>query len=243
MNKKYSLAWKTRDEASKFLKINPIIILPLGAVEQHGYHLPLGTDYMIAEHLSYQIAEQIEALVAPPMPFGYSWVWRDILGTLSIEQDHMESVLKDLAHSSYRWGAKLFVVINGHEANNNTLKYISRELGDESKHKFLYLFYPKLKQVYNQYCSSETWNGIFHADEFETSLMLTIDPSAVQMEKAQKEYPKTPDLYGYTNLSIGDISLSGVYGDPTKATADKGEAMLKIFVEESCHLIQMLLRE
>jgi creatinine amidohydrolase len=71
---------------------------------------------------------------------------------------------------------------------------------------------------------------MIHACEFETSLMLVMHPEHVQMEKAVAEYPERPPLYGKSSVSLGDLSESGVYGDPTKATEEKGRLMLDAFV-------------
>ena len=95
----------------------------------------------------------------------------------------------------------------------------------------IYFFYPGLTEVMAEHCESETWHGMVHACEFETSLMLAMYPEHVQMEKAVAEYPDKPSLYGKSSVSLGDLSQSGVYGDPTKATKEKGQLMLDAFVK------------
>src|SRR5664280_3828693 len=75
------IARMTRDEVDKAVKNFPVAILPIGATEQHGLHLPLGTDTFLSAYVSRRICEATGALLLPPVPFGYSWVWRDIPGT------------------------------------------------------------------------------------------------------------------------------------------------------------------
>lgn len=220
----------TRDEVAEAIDDYPVAILPLGATEQHGHHLPLGVDVMLAEGISRRVAEETGALLLPAVSFGYSWVWRDIPGTVSIQQHHVEAIIKDVAHGVSRYGVELLVLINGHEANDASMKYAVRELQDEVSMPVVYFFYPGLAEVMAKHCESPTWHGMIHACELETSLMLALYPEHVRMDKAVAEYPERPSLYGRSTISLGDLSESGVYGDPTKATAEKGRLMLDAFV-------------
>ncbi len=222
----------TRDEVEAAIKEFPVAILPMGATEQHGHHLPLGVDIYLAEGVSRKLSEKTGALLLPTQPFGYSWVWRDIPGTVSLQQHHVEAVIKDVAHSVARYGVKMLVLVNGHDANNASMKYATRELADELDIPVIYLFYPNLNKIIEELCDSPTWHGMVHACEFETSLMLALKPELVDMSKAVREYPDKPRLYGKSSISLGDLSKSGVYGDATKATQEKGEKMLSYFVNE-----------
>lgn len=228
----------TRDEVAEAVERFPVAVLPLGATEQHGHHLPLGVDIYLAEGIARRLCERTGALLLPSLPFGYSWVWRDIPGTVSLQQHHVEAVIKDVAHSVTRYGIRLLILVNGHDANNASMKYATRELLDETNLQVAYFFYPNLDQTIAEHCTSPTWHGMIHACEFETSLMLALKPEMVQMEKAVREYPDQPDLYGKTGISLGDLSKSGVYGDPTLATAEKGEKMLQIFVDQMEKLLR-----
>lgn len=237
MNSSKEILKMTRDEVEAAVKEFPVAILPLGATEQHGHHLPLGVDVFLAEGISRILAERTNALLLPTLPFGYSWVWREIPGTVSLQQHHVEAVIKDVAHSVARYGIKMLVLVNGHDANNASMKYATRELADELDIPVVYLFYPNLEEVLKEHCESPTWHGMVHACEFETSLMQVLKPELVNMEKAVSEYPDRPKLYGKTSISLGDLSKSGVYGDATKASKEKGEKMLEKFIEEMEQII------
>lgn len=226
-----------RDEVTASLKDFPVAILPLGATEQHGHHLPLGTDIYLSEGISRKVSERTGALLLPTLPFGYSWVWRDIPGTVSLQQHHVEAIIKDVAKSVAQYGGKMLVLINGHDANNASMKYAARELMDELDMPVIYLFYPNMEKVMGEYCDSDTWHGMIHACEFETSLMLALNPELVDMSKAVREYPEKPDLYGKSTISLGDLSNSGVYGNPELATKEKGEKMLDVFLPNMEKLI------
>jgi creatinine amidohydrolase len=221
----------SRREVEEAVREFPVAILPLGATEQHGDHLPLGVDTLLAEGIARRVAQETGALLLPALSFGYSWVWRDIPGTVSLQQHHVEAIIQDVARSVHRYGIEVLVLINGHDANNASMKYAARELKDELDLEVVYFFYPELQRVMEEHCESETWHGMIHACEFETSLMLALHPELVRMDRAVAEYPERPALYGKSTISLGDLSESGVYGDPTRATAEKGQRMLEKFVQ------------
>ena len=221
----------SRDAFAERIARVPAVILPLGATEQHGHHLPLGVDIILAEALATRVAEATGATVMPAMPFGYSWVWRDAPGSVTVESRTLEDVIVQVAESLARHGVRHVFLINGHEANGATMKYASRRLWDHAGVKVWRLFYLDLGAVLAEHCESPTWHGIVHACEFETSLMLAVAPHLVDMSKAVREYPEPDRGYFQGGRPMGDLSRSGVFGDATLATAEKGEAMLSIFVE------------
>ncbi|MBL4767505.1 MAG: creatininase family protein [Rhodobacteraceae bacterium] len=230
----------SRDAFAERVKACPVVILPMGATEQHGYHLPLGVDVFLAEALSVRVAQQTNATVLPTMPFGYSYVWRDDPGTVTLEQHNVEAVIKDVATSVERCGVKHLILINGHEANSASMKYAARELWDDHDIKVWHIFYPGLQSVLDQICDSPTWHGIIHACEFETSLMLAIAPDLVDMTKAVKEYPPRDIGYFHGGRPMGHVSKSGVFGDASLATAEKGELLLAEFVERIVKLVEQI---
>ena len=119
------------------LEVCSTAIVPIGSTEQHGYHLPLGTDVFLAEHLARLISDRTGALVYPTLNFGYSWVWRDRIGTISLPQDHLQLILKDIVKSVERYGVTKLVFLNGHEANGASMKYAIRDIQDTTSVKVL----------------------------------------------------------------------------------------------------------
>ena len=229
----YILQNLTRSEAKMRLEKMPVGIVPVGSTEQHGPHLPLGTDVFLAENLACRVSDATGAMVFPSLNFGYSWGWKDIPGTVTLSESLLEEVLKEIAFSVDRYGLKILIFLDGHEANRSAMKYAIRTIQEEVSVKLIGMFYPGLSQVYEEHIESPTWGGMFHAGEFETSLMLASDKEKlVVMDKATKEYPEKPYLYGMDDSSIGKISKSGVYGDSTLATREKGEAMFTKFTEK-----------
>ena len=161
-------ATATWQECRDFLKRHPIAILPLGATEQHGPHLPQNTDTILAETLAFRVAQQSSGLVLPPLPIGYSWVWRDYPGTLTLSFDTFRAVVKDIARSLDRNACRVLLIITAHGANPQPLKYTIRELADEMEMTILRVFYPDLEDILSD-AESPQWRPMnFHAEEFET---------------------------------------------------------------------------
>lgn len=229
-------ATATWEECRDFLKRYPCAILPLGATEQHGLHLPQNTDTILAKAIARAVAERSIGLVLPPLPFGYSWVWRNFPGTITLSLDTFRAVIKDIAKSLDRSGCRALLIITAHGANVQPLKYTVRELADEIPMKILHVFYPNLTEILSD-ASSPMWQPMnFHADEFETSLMLYLRPDLVRMEKVVKEYPPPSIDYQHSSLEMGALSQSGVFGDPTVAAKEKGERWFQACVERIAKL-------
>ena len=237
---KLDLASLTKDEIAQHQKQSPIAILPLGATEQHGPHLPVNVDTLLAEALAQKVAQKLNALVLPAIPFGYSWVWKDIPGTLTLKQKLLEELIKDIARSIHHTGMQMLICISGHEANQSSLKYAVRDLADEITMPVYYFFYPHLQEAMHKFCVSPTWHGIVHACEFETSLMLAVRPDLVQMDQAVAEYPENADAYFYGSTPMGSLSQSGIFGDATHATAEKGELLMEFFTEHIVNIVHRL---
>lgn len=225
----------TRVDAERELG-KSVLVMPMGSLEQHGPHLPLGTDCYIAEALAIRVCEAVQdAILLPLLPFGYSWVWKDIPLTVSLKEKTVEEIVKEVALSVYRFNPKALVIINGHLANDSALKYAARDLADEISLKFFYFSLPEISKFRMDSKPSEL---TVHAEEIETSLMLAIKPELVNMALAKPEYPEKPRSYGVTALSLGKLSRSGVFGDPSVATREKGEQYLELMTKFIISVLQ-----
>lgn len=231
------LAEMTRDEIEVRLADHPVALLPIGATEQHGHHLPLGTDNYLAEEYVRRIAERVDGIVLPTVPFGYSWVWKDLPGTVTVGHRTLEAYLTDVIESVERSGFGMLVIVSGHESNVTTMKYVARDFAARSSFPVVRLFYPRLAEVFSEHLESDTWHGMIHACEFETSLLLEARPDLVDMTEAVREYPPFSDEYTYEAEQLGRVGESGVFGDPTLATQAKGKAMFDVFVAEAVRIV------
>jgi len=235
-----NLSEMTREEVRERIAENALAILPFGATEQHGDHLPLGTDTILAEYICQNVANQVNGVVLPAIPFGYSWVWTDNPGTISIHHHNLELFLEDVVKSVERSGFRGLAIINGHGSNETTMKYVLRDFAGNSSFPVYRFTYPNLNQIRTNVCNSETWFSMVHACEFETSLLLAVRSELVAMDKLTKEYPPFDYDYLYGTKQLATISGSGVYGDATLATIKKGRVMLDMFISEIVSALNIL---
>ena len=121
----------TWEECRDYLAAHSCAILPMGATEQHGPHLPQNTDTLLAQAAAAGVAHRTCGLLLPAQPVGYSWVWRDFPGSLTFSFDTLRAVVQDLAESLARGGCRSLLIVHGHGANPNPVKYAIREVADE----------------------------------------------------------------------------------------------------------------
>lgn len=223
-------------EIREFAARYPFAILPVGSFEQHGPHLPLDTDNMIAERMALETAKRSTGLVLPVLNVGYAWVWRDIPGTLTLRFDTYMAVIRDIAESLSGWGVKALFVLSGHGSNPQPVKHAIRELiHDQLDIRVLNSFYLGIDTMLEE-ADSRQWANDIHAEEIETSLMLAIAPELVAMDRAAPDYPVAPSDYGKSELSMGHFMQSGVFGDPTPATAEKGNRWIAMGADKTAKL-------
>ncbi|PLR75951.1 creatinine amidohydrolase [Bacillus sp. V3-13] len=223
----------------KILK-SRVAILPIGAVEAHGPHLPLGTDNILAERLATIIAEHTEAFVLPTMPYGQVWSLKNFPGSLNISNQTLISLLVDLGTSLYEQGFRVFAIINAHLGNSVALKEAARILYDQVPNlKTLYLFYPDTSKVIAQVRETESSHATyFHACEIETSYMLYLAEEHVDMKKAVTDIPKIPSSADVTPTPWEEFTSSAVLGDAKLATREKGRKIIEVAIENIVMLIE-----
>jgi len=226
-----------------------IAILPVGAVEQHGPHLPLLTDTTLAAGVARRIAQDFDgagaadALLLPAIAYGDAWTAEGWAGTLSLSPDTLRATVIDLGRGLYRMGVRGLVTINGHFGNREPIGLAARALSELGL-PVLHLDYPHLEALAVEHMESEPAGpGFYHADEVETSMMLALAPEAVRLARARPEYPDFPPLFGSEPMKLSAFNKSGVFGDPRPATAEKGEALIAGIAAESLRLVGLWRKE
>lgn len=228
------MSWPDVEEA---LNLNLPAILPLGAVEQHGAHLPLTVDADLAEGVARALAARTGALLLPVCTYGETWSSEAFAGTLSISPETLRAMILDIGRGLIRMGVPALITLNGHFGNSGPIGLAARVLQAEGL-PVLHLDYPNLAEIAGRICSSEPAGpGFFHADEVETSMMMALRPEAVDLTRAEAEYPEFPQTFGYEQFQLRDISKSGVFGDPRVSTAEKGERLIEEIVEAALPLV------
>ncbi|WP_322799162.1 creatininase family protein [Thermoflexus sp.] len=230
-------------EAQRCLRERRLAILPIGALEAHGPHLPTGTDNLLATAIAERVAERVGGVLLPVLPYGQVWSLQDFPGSLSISAETLTRLLVELGLSLQRQGAALLAIINGHVGNGPALQAAARQLYQQ-KGPLTYVFtYPGLGEIALQVCSSRPLpGGYFHADEIETSMALYVAPDLVRMDQAAPEEPQLPPDFLYRPVPWSEITRTGVLGDPTQATPEKGAALIEGIVERIVAVLRLALQ-
>lgn len=190
-----------------------VLLVPVGATEQHGPHLPLSTDTDIAMALAERAAERMAGMVvAPALPYGSSGEHADFPGTLSIGQGATELALLELCRSASHSFDRT-ILISTHGGNTAPVRAAVARLRFEGRDVIAW---------------SPSWKGDAHAGRVETSVMLALDPDRVALERAEAGNvdPIERLFADLVESGVRPLAESGVLGDPTGASAEEGEQLL-----------------
>lgn len=190
MDFQYQNSFEVSEKINRF----KIAILPIGAVEAHGPHLPLGTDNLLAERLSMKLAERVNGFVLPTLPYGQVWSLRNFPGSINVSNTSLINLLVDIGGSLYKQGFTTFAMVNGHLGNGTALKEAARILYESYPElRVFYFFYPGMSKAAEEVRETKSAHGTyFHACEIETSYMLYLAPEHVDMDKAITDIPDIP---------------------------------------------------
>jgi creatinine amidohydrolase len=231
----------TSDDVEAYLTHDDTIIVPIGATETHGPHLPLGTDTFEAMDYSEGIAQAAGVLVTPPIWFGDSPHHMGRPGTISLRSQTVIEVLKDVYRSLIHHGFRKIVTFNGHRLANLPVIQIASKQVKEDHPNVLFACFDPVQIAVETHKRIRTSPGVgIHACEFETSHMLFKHADLVHPEKfelSRGTYIDSP-LVPEDHLSGGDRVMwiytwhdqilaapRGHHGDPTAATVEKGRAL------------------
>ncbi|HEY9817358.1 MAG TPA: creatininase family protein [Candidatus Obscuribacterales bacterium] len=220
-------------------KENTVIIQPIGAIEQHGPHLPVAVDAAIASAVTGQALAKLDASIPayalPPLHYGKSNEHWHFPGTITLSAQTLIALLMEVAESIYRAGFRKFVLLNAHGGQPQIMEIVARDLHQQHDDFLVFpLFTWRAPHDAGKLMTEKEKELGIHAGDAETSVMLSILPDQVQMERAQAEYPQglpTDSLLSMEGKlpfawTTRDLSRSGTLGDPTVATVDKGDRIM-----------------
>jgi len=222
-----------------------VLVLPLGAVEQHGNHLPLGTDTLLACAVAQGAAHQARNVaVLPPPWYGFSAHHMGFAGSITLQAETLVAMASDIVASVVAHGFRHILIVNGHGGNGGVIDILASTLG----HKYhgtariaAVTYFQLAHQAIADLRLSDP-GGMGHAGEFETAMMQHLRPELVRMNEAVKCYPDPgspyldTDLLGTsavrTYLDFRDLSPSGTLGDPHLASPELGAKYFEAVVEQ-----------
>jgi len=222
----------TQPEIAAQFKNNPLVILPCGSVEQHGPHLPTGTDTLAANVIAHAVAERMDALVLPATPFGVTPMHMPYEGTITLTPDTYMRVTTETCVATAKHGARQLMIINWHEGNIPSLTIAAETLHRDHGMSVL--------TVQACYVAEELYGhssgGLTHGGEIEALAVLSARPDLVHLDRIvdssdhalghKMDRLRRTRTYQPVLTDIRSIAPTGWFGAPQHATAEKGHKML-----------------
>lgn len=216
-------------EAEKILTEKTVVVIPLGAAaKEHGPHLKLKNDWLIAEFLKQRVLAESDVVIAPTINYHFYPAFLEYPGSTSLRLETARDLVVDICKSLARYGPRRFYVLNTGVSTVRALKPAAEALANDG----ITLRYTDILQITGPVEKAiGKQEGGTHADEIETSMMLYMAPATVDMKKAAKDYHPSAER-GLTRNPQGKgvYSATGIYGDATLATRAKGETITKALV-------------
>lgn len=257
---KYDYAEMIWNEIRDAAAEDRVALLPAATYEDHGPHLPVDVDVVLATEICRRAAARIpeEVVLAPPVTHGYSPHHMDFHGTITIRWDTFINYVRDVCCSLAYHGFKRILIINGHGSNTSPLDLAARLTVIDFEGRILCAsanhWGLRLAREMGAELRDSDYGGTSHGGEYETSLYLALKPDLVDMDKAVDNRSPLPDSFKTDLLAGGhpggsdarmvpywsSISPSGVMGDATKATKEKGEQFLEAAINGLIELIREL---
>ena len=207
-------------------------LVAIGSTESHGGHLPFGCDTYVCYDLALSVAERLEnTVVAPPLWYGMSLHYRHKPMCISLTDQTLIMVVKDVLESLIHWGIKKILVVNGHDGNIPAIESAAREVKVKHPDMGLAVLDAWWVTAGNLLPKDtfEVWDGLGHGGEGETSIALAMFPDLCDLDRAEGMIPDMdPNIKLIWNFE--ELTDFGASGDPTKATAEKGRKMKQVLV-------------
>src|SRR5262245_53975506 len=222
----------TQPEIAAQLRKNPLVILPAGSVEQHGPHLPAGTDTLAATVIAHRVAEHMDGLVLPATPLGVTPMHMPFEGTLTLTPETYMRVVIETCASAAQHGARYLMILNWHEGNIPSLAIAAEAL--HRQHAMTVVTVQACyvaEELYGASC-----NGLTHGGEIEALAVLSCRPDLVHLDRIEQSSDhahghkmdrlRRTRAYQPVLTDIRSIAPTGWFGSPQHATAEKGHRML-----------------
>jgi creatinine amidohydrolase len=230
----------TWPEAKERFDRGAVVLLPIGAAaKEHGRHLPLKTDFLLARAFAEEVRKILPVVVAPVVGFGYNPAFRHYPGSQHLSPETFQALVTEILEGFVAQGAKNLAIVNTGVSTEPPLRIVVRELYERSGVRVPVADIRTLGRGASHLFEQKTGG---HGDEHETSLILAIEPDAVRTDVSPTDYGHVleqletvfyvPSVFSGDPTSGPDYSETGIRGDATLATAEKGRAALDATVRD-----------
>ncbi len=259
MTQGYFLERLTWPQAKEAFKETTVVVVPTGSTEQHGPHLPVGTDWMVARDLARRVGERAKVIVTPILPFGYAKYHTVFPGTLALKEETLKQALIDICEDLLKYGATHILFVNGHGGNTTAL----RQCGEWLRERCIPAAVASWWTI--AHLANPDWNLIGHADYIETSAVMALNPDLIDLSVARnhknrnltdKLAMQNLDIVRFKNanllinsvmsdvtetgdmLEIGESPATNYDIEPTSATAEMGNKILEAVADYLAEFIE-----
>lgn len=244
----YDLAAMTSPEAAEAVAASRTAVIPLGSIEQHGPHLPNGTDTMAAELVAREVADRLDAVYAPFGPYGVTPIHAGHPGTVTLRRETFEALLGDICTELVRMGISTIVLVNWHEGNIASMNAVATDLQDRLDVTFV--------AAQACYVAARLYRDeggeLTHGGGIETLAILAHDPALAKVDRAGEptrpagaeemdRMRRSPEVYGFIT-DVSELAVDGWYGNPGWATEQRAAAFAKTVADGVLELMQDVFR-
>jgi creatinine amidohydrolase len=240
----HDLTRMTSPEAAEAMQRSGVVVLPVGSIEQHGPHLPNGTDTMAAELVAQGVADRLDAVYAPLCPYGVTPIHSGHPGTVNLRRETFEALLHDVCTELIAAGARTVVLVNWHEGNIASMNAVATDLQDQHDVTFV-----AAQACYvAQRLYRDEGGELTHGGGIETLAILAHDPSLVKADRAGE--PTRPpgahemdamrrshEVYGFIT-DVSELAEDGWYGNPGWATKERADDFVDVVADGVVELVK-----
>ncbi len=237
------LTWP--DIKAEILNGRDTVVVPFGSTEQHGRHMPLGTDAVLGDVIGWRVAQRLDAFLAPTVRFGCSEHHLAFAGTISLSDETFNRIVEDVVASLCRHGFRRIILLPTHGGNFKPLAEAAAKIKPVEQTQILAFtdltgFITVAIESSSAFSVNAAQSGA-HSGEWETSVMLAVRPEQVKMDRAVEGFVgELSEIMSKVFDGIQNLDENGVLGDPRPASAEAGQKYLEKIIE---YLYQWVLEQ
>ena len=245
-NKKVMWQEMLRHEFLEALENDPVVIVPVGSIEQHGPHCPMDVDISAPFYMAVEVAQRVDefpVIVAPPVWSGFTHYNMGFPGTINLRLETFQNLLADIFRGIYANGFKRIISVNGHGGNAAPCRAVSWQVAEENIFTLSFNWWDMVDEEMHEW--SATNEGVGHAGEWETAVQLHLREHLIDKSKIDRDESGTQPFGGDLSFAVfaerrrDTAKDTGIMGDAFAASAEKGERIFTL----ACDRLENLARE